>query len=184
MSLFNRLRPGLDPNDSTWSIIRTPADWRAGTATGLTWDAGNAALELAPIAQPGLYASWLPIAPVMAPDGTAWVADPDRDLLLMKGPCDPAFHPLPGIGGRGFATGRLHMPTGVAVDAEARIYIADTGNSRVQIVLPTGDVVAVLSAGLVAPVHAVIARLANTVAVHVFPNEIAEGGELVQPGVD
>ena len=182
--LFDRLRPGRDPNDSTWSIVHRRADWHAGTASGLTWDAGNAALELAPIAQPDLYAHWLANAPVVAPDGTFYAVDPDRDLLLARGECDDRFVAVAGIGGRGFATGRLHTPTGLAIDGAGRVYVADAGNARIQVVLPgSGEVLAVLGDGLVAPVHvavgpdgAIYVADRGTGAVHVFDAGFAVAG--------
>ncbi|ATY30908.1 phage tail protein [Sphingomonas psychrotolerans] len=183
-ALLDRLRPGRDANDSTWSLVRYPADWRAGAASGLTWDAGNAALELTPIAQPSLYAPWLPNAAVAAPDGTLYAVDTDRDLLLQRGPCAEGFSAVPGIGGHGFATGRFDMPTGVTVDAAGRVYVADAGNARVQVLLPqAGAVLAVLAEGLVTPVHVAVAEDGaiyvadrGTGSVHVFTSGFAAAG--------
>ena len=67
--------------------------------------------------------------------------------LACGGACDgtggadaEAASPWPGyvlertIGGSGDALGQLRTPMGVAVDADGRVWIADTGNARVQIV--------------------------------------------------
>ena len=72
------------------------------------------------MAQPQLAATWLPLAAVAAPDGTGYRLDAERGLLLAKRPCDPGFAPVPGIGGKGFATGRFDTPTGLAVDGEGQ----------------------------------------------------------------
>src|SRR5687768_4452528 len=94
--LARRLRPGLDPNNASWAILRYPADWRAGEAKAVSYDAGARALALAPLARPELAADWLPLEPVAAADGTFYRTDPQRDLLLARAPCAEDFTPVPG----------------------------------------------------------------------------------------
>ena len=156
--LARRLRPGLDVNDSSWAILRYPADWRAGDAKSVSYDAGARALALAPLARPELTADWLPLEPVAGPDGALYRTDPERDLLLARAPCTEGFAPVKGIGGHGFATGRFDLPLGLAVAADGRILVADAGNRRVQVIDPSGEVVAILSDGLVRPVHVAVAK--------------------------
>jgi phage tail-like protein len=178
-ALLRRLRPGRDSNGTTWVLARYLDDWRRARSHGVSFDAGQRALQLAARPAPELVAGWLPIAAVRAPDGTLYKADTARHLLLAQGPCDAGFAPVPGIGGRGFATGRLHTPLGVAVDSLGRVYVADEGNARVQVVVPHGreaaEVVAVLGEGLRRPVHVALGAHGEifvadreTASVHVF----------------
>lgn len=48
------------------------------------------------------------------------------------------------FGAKGKETGRLDQPRGVAVDANGYLYVADTGNHRVQVFNDEGEVVMVL----------------------------------------
>lgn len=162
-TLLQRLRPGLDPNGSTWSILRYPADWKAGTARGVSYDHTAGGICLSPTvsaAAPGdMGAGWSANQPVVGLGGTTYRIDTATCRLLAKHACDATFAPLRGIGGRGFATGQFNAPTSVAVDALGRLYVADTGNARVQVILPdTGEVLAVLEQGLSKPVHVAISR--------------------------
>lgn len=155
--LFDRLRPGRDPNDTSWVQQRFARDWRAGQSHGLVFNARTRALELAPVARPELAADWLPLAAVRAPDGTLYRADPEHDTILARGACDADFVPLEGFGGTGHATGWFHTPTGLSVDGAGRLYVADSGNGRVQVLDPAaGEVIAVLQEGLVRPVQAAV----------------------------
>lgn len=155
--LLRRLRPGLDSSGSTWSIVRYPADWRAGQASGVTYDHAAGGLTLTPAAPPARLRNWAADQPVIGAGGIAYRVDPTTYLLLAKAPCDTQFLPLPGIGGRGFATGRFAGPAGLAIDALGRIYVCDAGNHRVQVILPeTREVLAVLEQGLRQPASAAI----------------------------
>lgn len=152
--LADRLHPGRDANGSSWAVVRYPQDWRAGVAARVTYSASGRALELAPAARPELAVDWLPTDPAAGPDGTLYQADPRHHRLYVKGPCDEAFKAVAGVGGKGAATGRFDTPIGVAVDAKGRVYVADAGNGRVQVILPgEGEVLAVLSDGLLRPIH-------------------------------
>jgi phage tail-like protein len=155
--LAARLRPGLDSNDSSWSIIRGDDAWRAGVATGVAYDDAAGGLVLAQRVRHEL-ADWLASAPVQAPDGSWFQSDTANNRLLRRGPCDSDFAPVPRVGGGGYATGHMNAPAGIAIDGQGRVYVADSGNARVQVVLPaSGEVEAVLSEGLVRPVAIAIA---------------------------
>ncbi|MBK4216487.1 hypothetical protein JJJ17_11170 [Paracoccus caeni] len=175
-TLARRLRAGLDPNGSFWAVLRYPQDWAKAAGEGASWDPARGGLILAPQARPEIAQDWLPLAPVNGPGGALYRADTETGRILRKLPCDEDFIPMPGIGGEGSATGRFRAPAGLALDGHGRLYVADPGNRRVQVIdLAEGHVVAVLEAGLVLPVHTAIApdgtvfvADAGTGALHVF----------------
>jgi phage tail-like protein len=157
-ALQNRLRPGRDANDTSWLIQRYRRDWQTGQSHDVTFDMRADALTLAPQARPAIVGDWLPLGAVTGPDGAVYRADPERDVILREGACDDDFAPLSGIGGSGLATGRLRTPTGLAFDALGRLYVADSGNGRVQVLdIASREIVAVLTGDLVQPVHVAIA---------------------------
>ncbi len=90
---------------------------------------------------PGLFQGPRDVA--LAPDGTLYVADtfnhriqhltPDGQVLHVWGnpsPQEMVETPLPGT---------FNEPWGIAVDAEGRVYVADTWNHRIQVFTPEGD---------------------------------------------
>lgn len=157
--LLERLRPGLDPNGSTWSILRYPTEWKAGTAQSISYDSAVGGVCLAAAAPDAGLAGWSANQPVVGAGGIVWRIDTASCRLLKRDTCDAEFASLRGIGGRGFATGQFNAPSSVAVDALGRLYVADTGNARVQVILPeTGEVLAGLEAGLVKPAHVAVSR--------------------------
>ncbi len=193
--LHARLRPGLAPNGSRWLLLRERAQWQAGQASGLAYDSAASALQLAPRVVAELVQHWLPLAPVRARDGRSYRLDPAQHRLLVRGPCDTAFAPVPGIGGRGHATGRLCHPAGLAVDEHSRPWLADTGNARIQVIDPaprSGAVVAaVLAEGLREPVHVALDGGGNcyvadrgTGRIHVFGADLAPRAALPLRSLD
>lgn len=184
--LARRLRPGLDPNGSFWAVLRYPQDWAGARGQGAAWDPARGGLALAPLARPELAADWLPLAPVMGPDGWLYRAHPETGHVLRKGPCDDGFGPVPGLGGEGASPGRFRAPAGVAFDAQGRLYVADAGNARVQVIDPkSGAVIAILDDGLRLPTLAAIApdgtvyvTDAGTGMIHVFSRRFRPCGAL------
>ena len=175
-TLETRLRPGRDVNDTSWIVQRYRRDWKAGRAQDVVFDPTREALTLRPLPRPEIAADWLPLAPVEGPDGTRYRSDPEADRILHKRACDADYQAVPGLDRRGFATGQLNTPTGLTIDARGRLYIADSGNSRVQIVdIATTEVIAVLTEGLVRPVQVAISDTGDvfvadpgTGRIHVF----------------
>ncbi len=190
--LARRLRPGLDPNGSFWAMLRYPQDWAAAQGHGAAWDPSRGGLALAPLARPELAADWLPLAPVEGPDGAFYRADPETGRVLRKGPCDDDFRPLPGLGGEGTASGQFRAPAGVSFDARGRLYVADAGNARVQVIDPkSGAVIAILDEGLKLPTLAAIAADgavyvsdAGTAKIHVFSARFQPCGALTLATLD
>lgn len=133
------LHPGRDANDAWWIVVRREEDWgtdpRPPGDYHTRFDAGRNVLELAPL--PLGEASLAP-PEVSAEDGTRYVLDAIRHLVLRQRPCDAEPRPLPGIGGHGWITGRFSNPAAIAIDERGWIYVVDRGNHRVQVIDPGG----------------------------------------------
>src|SRR6185369_8564942 len=66
------------------------------------------------------------------------------DRILQVDACDGSAGPLACVGGTGVAAGMLRRPRGIAWGPRDLLYVADSGNHRVQILAPaSGQVVAV-----------------------------------------
>ncbi|GAF48243.1 hypothetical protein RW1_051_00070 [Rhodococcus wratislaviensis NBRC 100605] len=66
--------------------------------------------------------------------GDVWLLEPARARLLRLDPCSCSFVEVPCFGGTGSTPGQLDRPTGIAV-AAGHLFVCDTGNKRVQVVL-------------------------------------------------
>lgn len=122
------LHPGRDPNDSSWQILRRQREWEKAHAvyTGTLFDAGRRAIELTPLGlAPGPVGG--PTC-VTAPDGIEYCISGDT---IVSGACRTYS---PWFGRRGHATGELDGPTALAIDDRGLVYVADTGNHRVQVI--------------------------------------------------
>lgn len=83
----------------------------------------------------------------VAGDGTIYVADPARNCIERMEPCASESTTLPCLTGPGSDPGQLREPHGVAVGPNDALYIADTGNARVQLIdRVTGQLRAVIGA--------------------------------------
>ena len=67
----------------------------------------------------------------VAPDGSIYVADGYGNNRVVKLDSDGKF--VTAWGTKGSETGEFDTPHGIAVDGDGRVYIADRGNSRMQI---------------------------------------------------
>jgi phage tail-like protein len=131
--------------------------WPGDVATGVVVDA-DGILRLAPLAgDPVALASAAAGALAgaagigVAPDGTVYVADPAGSAITVVH-CDGSVAPFACLRGPGPSVGQIDAPEGVLVGPRAALYVADTGNGRVQVVdLPTGVVTGVWT-GFSAPV--------------------------------
>lgn len=140
-------RIGRDPNDATWIVVRDPEDWEQAGLNGLIFDREAGVLELEPQlwSDGGEGERWRPTEAVADAAGNWYRSDPARHLILRKAVCAETFVPLPCIGRYGWQTGRLSTPLGLTFDHRGWLYVADSGNHRVQVVRPEdGSVVVVL----------------------------------------
>lgn len=93
-----------------------------------------------------------PFGVVAAPDGTFFVADAgDRPRILRISP-DGTMRTIAG-GTRGFADGdgpaaRFDSPSGLALDRDGVLYVADTGNHAIRRIAPDGRVTTLAGDGV------------------------------------
>jgi sugar lactone lactonase YvrE len=146
--------------DGAVSTLASGFGWLSALAIGrdgtvYAADTGNnvvTRVTVGPGFSPAVGRSWTPIAgdfngPIglaLDNDGRLIVADTYNDRICV---IDPAGRVSTLAGGvePGFADGaaadaRFDTPSGVAVDASGRIYVADTGNGLVRVIDPSGAV--------------------------------------------
>lgn len=76
-----------------------------------------------------------PLAVAVAPDGSLYVSDSSEHIAHVS----PAGRVLQQWGGAGSRPGRFRLDSGaLAVGRDGRVYVADTGNFRVQVFSPEG----------------------------------------------
>lgn len=109
------VEPTLPATDGTLSLPRFPASLRR-----LDEPSGS------------LGGTRLPANAALGPDGEPWLVTGTR--LLRFDPCACGFVDTGCFGGEGTAPGQLRSPGGIAV-AAGHLFVCDTGNARVQVVL-------------------------------------------------
>jgi DNA-binding beta-propeller fold protein YncE len=92
-----------------------------------------------------------PYGIAVAEDGTRYVADAGDNNRIRRIAVDGTVSTLAG-GSEGFADGagaaaRFHTPSGLALDGEGNLYVADTGNHAIRKVSPQGLVTTVAGTG-------------------------------------
>ena len=81
----------------------------------------------------------VPVAVAPGP-GVLYVCDIEDHEVEVWDSANGAF--LRAIGGKGRSSGRLTLPTHLALDASGNLYVSDTGNFRVQKFSPEGELLA------------------------------------------
>jgi phage tail-like protein len=66
--------------------------------------------------------------------GNLYIADPARHSILRVDSCDGQVTPLACLSGPGSEPGQLNSPRGVIVGPHNALYVADSGNARVQVI--------------------------------------------------
>src|SRR5688572_29740293 len=67
-------------------------------------------------------------------DGTIYFSDPAQHRVLSINPCDGETRAVACLGGEGSAPNSFQTPRGLLFDARRRaLYVADSGNHRIQI---------------------------------------------------
>jgi len=71
-------------------------------------------------------------------EGNLYIADPAGNRVLRWDACSQTSQPLPCFGGVGSLPGQLQSPRGVLIGPRHGLYVADSGNHRIQVIdLPT-----------------------------------------------
>lgn len=132
--------PAAEDTARHWLLDRR-AGWRAALLDSLEESPCDDGLRLValpgngrPLVDPagtlgGLVA---PTSVAVDEGGVVYLVDRDDDRVKRYDPCCAAFETLPCVGGHGHAPRRLSDPHGIAV-SRGKLYLADTGNHRVQV---------------------------------------------------
>src|SRR5689334_8095985 len=117
--------------------VPTPRAWRANVIT------------VAGDGSPKTLAD--PFGVAVAEDGVVYFSDAGESNRIQKIAPDGSVTTLAG-GSEGFADGTgaqasFNTPSGIAIDADGNLYVADTGNNRIRKVTPQGVVTTVAGDG-------------------------------------
>ena len=118
--------------------LPTPAGWRAHVAT-IAGDGSPRVLDANPSTQAAFSD---PFGIAVANDGTIYVADAGESNRIRKITPDGTMTTLAG-GSEGFSDGvgaaaSFNTPSGLALDKDGNLFIADTGNNRIRKITPEG----------------------------------------------
>ena len=118
----------------------TPVAWSAHVTT----IAGDGSPLFRDAQPPGRAGFSDPFGVAVAADGTIYVADAGESNRIRKITPEGVVTTLAG-GSEGFADGpgsaaAFNTPSGIALDANGNLYVADTGNNRIRRVTPEGQV--------------------------------------------
>ena len=134
--LYRRSRP-----------LPTPVGWKANV-TALAGDGSPRVRDANPSTQAAFSD---PFGVAVATDGTVYVADAGESNRIRKITLDGTVTTFAG-GSEGFADGlttsaSFNTPSGLALDADGNLYVADTGNNRIRKITREGQVSTVAGDG-------------------------------------
>ncbi|HKY45143.1 MAG TPA: NHL repeat-containing protein [Pyrinomonadaceae bacterium] len=127
--------------------LPTPAGWKANVTT-LAGD-GSPRVRDANLSTQAAFSD--PFGVAVATDGTVYVADAGESNRIRKITLDGTVATFAG-GSEGFSDGlttsaSFNTPSGLALDANGNLYVADTGNNRIRKITPEGQVSTVAGDG-------------------------------------
>ena len=125
----------------------TPVGWRANVQT----IAGDGASAFRDASQPLAAGFSDPFGIAIGPDGTIYVSDAGESNRIRKLALEGTVTTLAG-GIEGYADGpgqsaSFNSPSGLALDSNGNLYVADTGNNRIRKITPEGLVSTVAGDG-------------------------------------
>ncbi len=126
----------------THFLLHAQDGWRAAILDRAVLADGVSTLRLRPLpgaarpltdAQGSFGALALPTGLSVDRDGCIYILDRLAHVIKRFDPCTETFDILPCTGGKGHAPRQLCEPRGIAISPRGDLYVADTGNHRVQI---------------------------------------------------
>lgn len=126
--------------------VPTVLNWRASVSTL----AGDGSPAFRDVAQPRQAGFSDPFGIAIARDGTIYVSDAGDSNRIRKLTREGTIVTFAG-NSEGFADGpqaSFNTPSGLAMDADGNVYIADTGNNRIRKITPEGVVSTVAGNGI------------------------------------
>jgi sugar lactone lactonase YvrE len=165
--------PGNGPVDQRY--VGASTTWQYVTLAAGTVSFGTGALA------PGNY-----LAFYLHDDGYTWLADPVKFSVRPTPQTEPPVY-LSAFGRPGRGPGQFDRPAGVGVDRLGQIWVADTGNDRVQAFTRDGRLVRVLAGRVKAPEAVAVDQAGNVFIADTGNNRVVEyawwGGFLREFGV-
>jgi phage tail-like protein len=128
----------MNGSEATSWLLDGRTGWRTATSAGADATATGLRLDTDPAGPLGLTSPDRSLGGLTLP---TWMAITGDGLILLLGrdrlvrrfdPATGQFHPLPSTGGRGTGLRQFRWPQAIAV-AGPDLYVADTGNRRVQV---------------------------------------------------
>jgi len=136
------------------------------------WAYTPAASGTIPFATGGLGAGNF-LAFFLADDGYAWLADPVK-FTVRPTPQTPPPEYRSAFGCGGSGPGQFAGPAGITVDQRGQLWVADTGNNRVQAFTRDGKLVRVLAGRLKAPEAVAVDAAGNVYVADTGNNRVAQ----------
>lgn len=184
------LRQGRQVDEAQWdagslALDRSGHLFASDFGNNRIWEFGSDWLLVRTIAIPEIAVGAEPFPAALATDGQGnlYVADRDNNRVVKLSPTGKLLAAFGRFGGRprsAAAPPQFNKPSGVGVDGEGRIYVADTRNNRIQILSPSGRVLKILSASARPgnrggqPVSLAVDRQGNIYVADYYDNQVAK----------